>query len=156
MTLAPGPAFFFFPARGLRTKTDFFGFPGRRTQTPPAPGPAFLFWRLRGLRTKTDFFGFAGRRTQTAPATGPPFFFFPARGLRTKTDLIDFAGRRTQTPPATGRSLCSPLPATPYALVSGSKKPCSGSESLQGFLCYILISSMPASPHTHRRCTAYP
>ena len=28
--------------------------------------------------------------------------------------------------------------------------------SISLFLCYILISSMPAFPHTHRRCTAYP
>ena len=96
-----------------------------------------------------------------------------------------------------GRPLCSPLPANPYAFVSGSKiftqlpaakcifartpaglfappgpqilmpsfrgaktpaavpNRCRGF-SISLFLCYILISSMPAFPHTHRRCTAYP
>ena len=40
--------------------------------------------------------------------------------------------------PHTDRPLCSPLPANPYALVSGSKNPCSGSEPLQGFLYFFI------------------
>ena len=67
----PGRLFSFLRPRGLRTKTDFIDFAGRRTQTAPAAGPAFFFFPARGLRTKTEFIGFAGRRTQTAPAAGP-------------------------------------------------------------------------------------
>ena len=34
-----GPPFLIFRPGGLRTKTKFIGFAGRRTQTVPAPGP---------------------------------------------------------------------------------------------------------------------
>ena len=66
-----GRFFCFTRPPGLRTKTKFIGFAGRRTQTVPAPGPPFLIFRPGGLRTKTEFIGFAGRRTQTVPAPGP-------------------------------------------------------------------------------------
>ena len=99
---AAGPPFLNFRPGGLRTKTEFIGFPGRRTQTAPASGPHFLNFRPGGLRTKTEFIGFPGRRTQTAPASGPHFLNFRPGGLRTKTEFIGFAGRRTQTAPAAG------------------------------------------------------
>ena len=75
----PGRLFRFSRPGGLRTKTDFIGFAGRRTQTLPAPWPLFLFFPARGLRTKTEFIGFAGRRTQTSPASGPVSLLPPAR-----------------------------------------------------------------------------
>ena len=126
------------------------------------------------------------------------FFSFSRPGVcvRKPSSLALRAGvRKLRRRP--GRPLCSPLPANPYAFVSGSKiftqlpaskcifartpaglfaPPCPqilmpsfrGAKtpaavpnrcrgfSISLFLCYILISSMPAFPHTHRRCTAYP
>ena len=97
-----GPGFSKLPARGLRIKTDFIGFPGNRTQTGKTAGPGFSEFPARGLRVKTDFIGFPGNRTQTGAADGPRFSEFPARGLRTETDFIGFPGNRTQTGAAAG------------------------------------------------------
>ena len=104
------------------------------------PGRLFSFLRPRGLRTKTDFIDFAGRRTQT--------------------EFIGFAGRRTQTAPAAGL-FAPPCPQILMSSFRGAKTPAAVPNRCRGFsisliLCYILISSMPAFPHTHRRCTAYP
>ena len=75
----PGRRFPNFRPGGLRTKTEFIGFAGRRTQTAPATGPPSSKFQARRLRTETDFIGFPGSRTQTAPASGPPFSKFQAR-----------------------------------------------------------------------------
>ena len=40
----PGHLFRSFRCPGLRTKTEFIGFAGSRTQTLPAPGPPFLLF----------------------------------------------------------------------------------------------------------------
>ena len=66
-----GRFFCFTRPPGLRTKTEFIGFTGRRTQTAPAPGPPFLFFRPGGSRKKTEFIGFAGSQARTVPAPGP-------------------------------------------------------------------------------------
>ena len=66
------PPFLIFRPGGLRTKTEFIGFAGRRTQTAPAPGPPFLIFMARGSRKETEFIGFAGSQARTAPAPGPP------------------------------------------------------------------------------------
>lgn len=55
-----------------------------------------------------------------------------------KPILLDLRAGVRKLRRRTGRSLCSPLPANPYALVSGSKTPCSGSEPLQGFLYFFI------------------
>ena len=111
----PGPHFLNFRPGGLRTRTEFSGFVGRRTQTEPAPGPHFLNFRPGGLRTRTEFSGFASRRTQTEPAPGPHFLNFRPGGLRTKTEFSGFASRRTQTGPAPG-------PPSPLFQARGSRK----------------------------------
>ena len=98
----PGPHFLNFRPGGLRTRTEFSGFVGRRTQTEPAPGPHFLNFRPGGLRTRTEFSGFAGRRTQTEPAAGPPSPLFQARGSRKETEFVGFAGTCARTAPASG------------------------------------------------------
>ena len=40
----PDRLFSFFRCPGLRTKTEFIGFAGSRTQTLQAPGPPFLLF----------------------------------------------------------------------------------------------------------------
>ena len=55
---------------GSRSKTEFFGFAGRRARTAPAGGLLFPDFQVYGSRSKTEFFGFAGRRARTAPAGG--------------------------------------------------------------------------------------
>ena len=105
------------------------------------PGHLFRSFRCPGLRTKTEFIGFAGRRTQTAPAPGPA-----AKCIFARTPAGLFA---------------PPCPQILMPSFRGAKTPAAVPNRCRGFsislfLCYILISSMPAFPHTHRRCTAYP
>ena len=45
----PGRRFPYFRPGGLRTETEFIGFPGRRTQTAPASGPPFSIFQARGF-----------------------------------------------------------------------------------------------------------
>ena len=71
-----GRFFCFTRPPGLRTKTEFIGFAGRRTQTVSAPGPHVLIFRPGGSRKETEFIGFAGSQARTAPAPGPPFLIF--------------------------------------------------------------------------------
>ena len=85
---------------GSRSKTEFFGFAGRRARTGPAPGLLFPDFQVCGSRSKTEFFGFAGRCARTATAGGLLFPDFQVCGSRSKTEFIDFAGRRARTPPA--------------------------------------------------------
>ena len=85
---------------GSRSKTEFFGFAGRRARTGPAPGLLFPDLQVHGSRSKTEFISFAGRRARTAPAGGLLFPDFQVHGSRSKTEFIDFAGRRARTPPA--------------------------------------------------------
>ena len=70
----PGPAggllFPDFQVHGSRSKTEFFGFAGRRARTAPACELLFSDFQVHGSRSKTEFFGFAGRRARTAPAGG--------------------------------------------------------------------------------------
>ena len=83
---------------GSRSKTEFFGFAGRRARTGPAPGLLFPDLQVHGSRSKTEFISFAGRRARTAPAGGLLFPDFQVCGSRSKTEFIDFAGRRARTP----------------------------------------------------------
>ena len=53
---------------GSRSKTEFFGFAGRRARTAPAPGLLFPDFQVCGSRSKTEFIDFAGRRARTPPA----------------------------------------------------------------------------------------
>ena len=71
-----GRFFCFTRPPGLRTKTEFIGFAGRRTQTVSAPGPHVLIFRPGGSRKETEFIGFAGSQARTVPAPGPPFLIF--------------------------------------------------------------------------------
>ena len=66
-----GRFFCFTRPPGLRTKTEFIGFAGRRTQTVSAPGPHVLIFRPGGSRKETEFIGFAGSQARTVPAPGP-------------------------------------------------------------------------------------
>ena len=56
---------------GSRSKTEFFGFAGRRARTAPAGGLLFPDFQVHGSRSKTEFIDFAGRRARTVPAPGP-------------------------------------------------------------------------------------
>ena len=56
-----------FQVHGSRSKTEFFGFAGRRARTAPAGGLLFPDFQVCGSRSKTEFFGFAGRRARTVP-----------------------------------------------------------------------------------------
>ncbi|MGN0646926.1 MAG: hypothetical protein ACI4J9_08220, partial [Mogibacterium kristiansenii] len=89
-----------FQVHGSRSKTEFFGFAGRRARTAPAGGLLFPDFQVHGSRSKTEFFGFAGRCARTAPAGGLLFPDFQVHGSRSKTEFIDFAGRRARTVPA--------------------------------------------------------
>ena len=92
----------YFRPEGLRTRTEFSGFAGRRTQTEPAPGPHFRNFRPRGLRTRTEFSGFAGRRTQTRAGARTALSEFQTRGSRKETEFVGFAGTCARTAPAPG------------------------------------------------------
>ena len=107
--------------RGSRLKTEIIDFAGSRSRTLPPSGSPTPILSGRGSRSETEIIGFAGSRARTLSPSSSPTPILSGRGSRLKTEIIDFAGRRTQTPPAPGRSLCSPLPANPYAFVSGSK-----------------------------------
>ena len=85
---------------GSRSKTEFFGFAGRRARTAPAGGLLFPDFQVHGSRSKTEFIDFSGRRARTGPAPGLLFPDFQVCGSRSKTEFIDFAGRRARTPPA--------------------------------------------------------
>ena len=87
---------------GSRSKTEFFGFAGRRARTAPAGGLLFPDFQVHGSRSKTEFISFAGRRARTAPAPGLLVPDFQVCGSRSKTEFIDFAGRRARTGPAPG------------------------------------------------------
>ena len=102
---------------GSRSKTEFFGFAGRRARTAPAGGLLFPDFQVHGSRSKTEFIDFAGRRARTAPAPGLLFPDFQVCGSRSKTEFIDFAGRRART-------------NLPPALALQNNKPASGSNSL--------------------------
>ena len=87
---------------GSRSKTEFFGFAGRRARTAPAGGLLFPDFQVYGSRSKTEFFGFAGRCARTVPGGGLLFPDFQVCGSRSKTEFFGFAGRRARTAPAGG------------------------------------------------------
>ena len=87
---------------GSRSKTEFFGFAGRRARTVPVGGLLFPDFQVCGSRSKTEFIDFAGRRARTAPAGGLLFSDFQVHGSRSKTEFFGFAGRRARTVPAGG------------------------------------------------------
>ena len=87
---------------GSRSKTEFFGFAGRRARTAPAGGLLFPDFQVHGSRSKTEFIDFAGRRARTAPAGELLFSDLQVHGSRSKTEFISFAGRRARTGPAPG------------------------------------------------------
>ena len=70
-TGVPGGAPPDFQVCGSRSKTEFFGFAGRRARTAPAGGLLLSDFQVCGSRSKTELIGFAGRRARTAPACEP-------------------------------------------------------------------------------------
>lgn len=65
---AAGPAGLLFPdfqVCGSRSKTEFFGFAGRRARTAPALGHLLSDFPVQGSRSITEFIGFAGRCART-------------------------------------------------------------------------------------------
>ena len=107
----PGRLFRFSRPGGLRTKTDFIGLAGRRTQTVPAAARAravFPAFPARWFAYENRIYWLSGQayanHAGSSSVPGRLFHFSRPGGLRTKTDFIGLAGRRTQTEPAAARS----------------------------------------------------
>ena len=124
---------------GSRSKTEFFGFAGRRARTRPACELLFPDFQVCGSRSKTEFFGFAGRRARTAPAGELLFPDFQVCGSRSKTEFIDFAGRRARTAPAPGHLL--------------SDFPVQGSRSITEFIGFAGRCARTGLRSDEKRCT---